>query len=133
MHKISIRIYFSSNSYPLWVIIFYVLAPVPILVSRCVTRGDVFATPDAYTGRCLELAVFLTTCIVVSAYALPVLMGQQREQHRCCWLYYAAAHPKELVLVHSGRKYGHFYKHVHLCSTHSSQHLNAIFVFLAIN
>jgi len=30
---------------------------------------------DPYTGRCVELCAFLTTLIVVSAYALPIVMA----------------------------------------------------------
>jgi len=30
---------------------------------------------DPYTGRCIELCAFLTSIIVVSAYALPAIMA----------------------------------------------------------
>lgn len=30
---------------------------------------------DPYTGRCIEFTAFLTSAIVVSAYALPALMA----------------------------------------------------------
>jgi len=30
---------------------------------------------DPYTGRCIELCAFLTSIIIVSAYALPAIMA----------------------------------------------------------
>ena len=45
----------------------------PILISRrCVTDSYM---SDSFSGRCVELAAFLTAIIVVSAYGLPVVMA----------------------------------------------------------
>ena len=54
-------------------VIFYVLSPIPILISRkCVTDSYM---SDPYNGRCIELSAFITAVIVISAYALPVVMA----------------------------------------------------------
>lgn len=54
-------------------VIFYVLSPLPIIISkRCVSDSYM---SDPYTGRCIELCGFLTSIIVVSAYALPAIMA----------------------------------------------------------
>jgi len=62
------------NWWPVFVVIFYVLSPLPILISRRVSSGDGFSS-DSLTGRCFEVSVFITTVLVVSAYALPIVMA----------------------------------------------------------
>jgi len=57
-----------DNWYPLTVIIFYLLSPIPSLIAKRYT--DV----SGESGQCKELAWFLTTGIVVSAFALPVVL-----------------------------------------------------------
>ena len=54
-------------------VIFYVLSPIPVLFSRrCITDSYM---SDPYNGRCVEFSAFLTSIIVISAYALPVVMA----------------------------------------------------------
>ena len=60
-------------------VIFYILSPLPILISkRCVSDSYM---SDPYNGRCVELCAFLTSIIVVSAYALPALMAHTPLDH----------------------------------------------------
>lgn len=63
-----------SNWWPIFVVVFYVLSPLPIIISRKCFSSDSYMS-DSYSGRCIELAAFLTALIVVSAYALPAVMA----------------------------------------------------------
>lgn len=66
-------LFFFSNWWPIFVVVFYVLSPLPVIISRrCVTDSYM---SDPYNGRCVELSAFLTSVIVISAYALPILMA----------------------------------------------------------
>jgi len=62
------------NWYPIFVIIFYVLSPIPISISRNFA-SDSYSS-DFTGGRGFELSLFLTSLIVVSAYALPVVLAR---------------------------------------------------------
>ena len=60
---------FLSNWYPFTVIIFYLLSPIPSMVAR--RHSD-----DSASNPCRELAYFLTTGIVISAFALPIVLSR---------------------------------------------------------
>lgn len=62
---------FSSQYWPLFVLFFYILSPIPY----CIARRLVDDT-DAMSNACKELAIFLTTGIVVSAFGLPVIFAR---------------------------------------------------------
>lgn len=62
---------FSSQYWPLFVLFFYILSPIPY----CIARRLVDDT-DAMSNACKELAIFLTTGIVVSAFGLPIVFAR---------------------------------------------------------
>uniref|UniRef100_A0A8I3NHI3 Leptin receptor overlapping transcript-like 1 n=1 Tax=Canis lupus familiaris TaxID=9615 RepID=A0A8I3NHI3_CANLF len=61
----------QSQYWPLFVLFFYILSPIPY----CIARRLVDDT-DAMSNACKELAIFLTTGIVVSAFGLPIVFAR---------------------------------------------------------
>jgi len=57
-----------NNWYPFTVVVFYLLSPIPSLIAKRYTETS------GENGQCRELAWFLTTGIVVSAFALPIVL-----------------------------------------------------------
>uniref|UniRef100_A0A8C5VIA2 Leptin receptor overlapping transcript-like 1 n=1 Tax=Microcebus murinus TaxID=30608 RepID=A0A8C5VIA2_MICMU len=62
-----------NQYWPLFVLFFYILSPIPY----CIARRLVDDT-DAMSNACKELAIFLTTGIVVSAFGLPIVFARAR-------------------------------------------------------
>ena len=61
---------FYSNYWPLFVIVFYILAPVPMLIAKR------FSETVENSSLVIETAVFITAGIVVSAYGLPLVLAR---------------------------------------------------------
>merc|ERR1711990_1074138 len=59
----------QSNCWTLFVLFFYLLAPLPILIARRVV--------DDLSSACFELATFVTTGLVISAFALPIVLANR--------------------------------------------------------
>uniref|UniRef100_A0AC35TZB0 Leptin receptor gene-related protein n=1 Tax=Rhabditophanes sp. KR3021 TaxID=114890 RepID=A0AC35TZB0_9BILA len=55
--------------WPMFVMVFYVLSPIPISISKAFSHGM------SSNSALYELAVFLTTSIVLSAFALPLVFA----------------------------------------------------------
>jgi len=55
------------------VLIFYALSPVPTLIARR------FADAVEMSSVLIEICVFITSCIVVSAYGLPLVLARAAE------------------------------------------------------
>ncbi|KAM4900387.1 leptin receptor overlapping transcript-like 1 isoform 2-T2 [Sylvia borin] len=64
-----------NQYWPLFVLFFYILSPIPY----CIARRLVDDT-DATSNACKELAIFLTTGIVVSAFGLPIVFARAELQ-----------------------------------------------------
>jgi len=58
-----------NNWIPFTVVIFYLLSPIPTLIAKRHSE-------DSASNPCRELAWFLTTGIVVSAFALPIVLAR---------------------------------------------------------
>eukprot|EP00063_Salmo_salar_P080057 XP_014054892.1 PREDICTED: leptin receptor overlapping transcript-like 1 isoform X2 [Salmo salar] len=57
--------------WPLFLLFFYILAPIPYCISRRIVEDT-----DSASNACKELALFLTTGIVVSAFGLPIIFAR---------------------------------------------------------
>ncbi|KAK5615283.1 Leptin receptor overlapping transcript-like 1 [Crenichthys baileyi] len=57
--------------WPLFLLFFYILSPIPYCISRRVVDDT-----DSASNACKELAIFLTTGIVISAFGLPVVFAR---------------------------------------------------------
>lgn len=62
---------FNSEYWPLFLLFFYILSPIPFCTSRRVVDDT-----DSASNACKELAIFLTTGIVVSAFGLPIIFAR---------------------------------------------------------
>ncbi|XP_066575865.1 leptin receptor overlapping transcript-like 1 isoform X1 [Amia ocellicauda] len=60
-----------NKYWPLFVLFFYILSPIPYCIARRVVDDT-----DAASNACKELAIFLTTGIVVSAFGLPIVFAR---------------------------------------------------------
>merc|ERR1712126_280567 len=59
-----------NNWYPFTVVVFYLLSPIPTFIAKRYADDSLSSNP------CRELAWFLTTGIVVSAFALPIVLAR---------------------------------------------------------
>ncbi|XP_064626061.1 leptin receptor gene-related protein-like [Lineus longissimus] len=59
-----------NNWWPMFVLIFYALSPVPTIISRRYA-----GSLDSASSALVEFNIFMTTGIVVSAYGLPVVLA----------------------------------------------------------
>uniref|UniRef100_A0A673A5S5 Leptin receptor overlapping transcript-like 1 n=1 Tax=Sphaeramia orbicularis TaxID=375764 RepID=A0A673A5S5_9TELE len=57
--------------WPLFLLFFYILSPIPYCISRRVVDDT-----DSASNACKELAIFLTTGIVISAFGLPIVFAR---------------------------------------------------------
>ncbi|ETE70383.1 Leptin receptor gene-related protein [Ophiophagus hannah] len=57
--------------WPLFVLIFYAICPIPHFIARRVSDDT-----DAASSTCQELSYFFTTGIVVSAFGLPIILAR---------------------------------------------------------
>ncbi|XP_055204316.1 leptin receptor overlapping transcript-like 1 isoform X2 [Gorilla gorilla gorilla] len=69
-----------NKYWPLFVLFFYILSPIPY----CIARRLVDDT-DAMSNACKELAIFLTTGIVVSAFGLPIVFARAHLTWEQAW------------------------------------------------
>ncbi|KAM4605466.1 leptin receptor gene-related protein [Polymixia lowei] len=58
--------------WPLFVLIFYILSPIPTFIARRLSDDT-----DSASNACRELAYFFTTGIVVSAFGLPIVLARK--------------------------------------------------------
>ena len=56
--------------WPFFVVLFYVLAPIPTLLARRYTEHQ------GSSNACLETAIFITMGLIVSAFALPIVLAR---------------------------------------------------------
>ncbi|XP_030851931.1 leptin receptor gene-related protein isoform X2 [Strongylocentrotus purpuratus] len=62
---------FGQVWWPMFVLVFYILCPIPMLISKRLASSD---SIGATSSALQELCVFLTSGIVMSAYGLPMVL-----------------------------------------------------------
>lgn len=67
----SVSLSVCSKYWPLFLLFFYILCPIPYCISRRVVDDT-----DSASNACKELAIFLTTGIVISAFGLPIVFAR---------------------------------------------------------
>lgn len=60
--------------WPMIVVLFYLLAPIPTLIAR--RQQERFGNAQQ---SCMDLAIFITMGLVVSSFALPMIMARTKE------------------------------------------------------
>lgn len=60
-----------SVYWPMFVLIFYFICPIPHFIAKRVSDDS-----DAASSACRELAYFFTTGIVVSAFGFPIILAR---------------------------------------------------------
>ncbi|MEQ2275130.1 hypothetical protein XENORESO_021149 [Xenotaenia resolanae] len=71
LHLSCFLFFFSSKYWPLFLLFFYILSPIPYCISRRVVDDT-----DSASNACKELAIFFTTGIVISAFGLPIVFAR---------------------------------------------------------
>lgn len=54
------------------VLVFYILAPLPTIIAR----RQINAYSSVFNRSCMDFAIFLTMGIVVSSFALPIILAR---------------------------------------------------------
>lgn len=62
--------------WPFFVVLFYILAPIPTLIARR------YSIHQESSNACLENAIFITMGIIVSSFALPIVLARS---HTILW------------------------------------------------
>lgn len=62
---------FGQVWWPMFVVVFYVMCPIPLLISKRLASSD---SIGATSSALQELCIFLTAGIVLSAYGLPAVL-----------------------------------------------------------
>ncbi|ESO02895.1 hypothetical protein HELRODRAFT_81089, partial [Helobdella robusta] len=60
-----------NNWWMMFVLIFYFLSPIPSLISRR------FAETVESSNALIEICIFITTCIFISAFGLPIVLAHK--------------------------------------------------------
>ena len=68
-----------SVYWPLFVLIFYFICPIPHFIAKRVSDDS-----DAASSACRELAYFFTTGIVVSAFGFPIILARVEAVSSAC-------------------------------------------------
>lgn len=66
----------EGNFWPLLVYIFYVLLPLPIVISKRIIKETPVGFNEKDSAQTKHYAVFFTAGIMVSSFALPILLAR---------------------------------------------------------
>ncbi|KAL3289171.1 hypothetical protein HHI36_003607 [Cryptolaemus montrouzieri] len=59
-----------ASWWPFFVVLFYTISPIPTMIARRYSDGS------GSSNSCMEMAIFLTMGIVVSSFALPIVLAR---------------------------------------------------------
>ncbi|XP_026320473.1 leptin receptor gene-related protein isoform X1 [Hyposmocoma kahamanoa] len=62
---------FEQKWWPFFVVLFYVLCPIPTMIARRHTD-----TSGGTNSPCMEMAIFITMGFIVSSFALPIVLSR---------------------------------------------------------
>lgn len=66
----------EGNFWPLVIYIFYILLPLPILLFKRIVKETVIGMNEKDSARARDYAVFFTAGIMVSSFALPLVLAR---------------------------------------------------------
>lgn len=70
----------EGNFWPLLIFIFYLLLPLPMMFSRRVIKDTAFGSNVGSAKQMRDCALFVTSGIMVSSVALPIILARTPEQ-----------------------------------------------------
>lgn len=66
----------ESNFWPLLIYIFYVMLPLPVVLSKRIIKDTVIGMNDGGAAKVRDCALFITAGIMVSSIALPIVLAR---------------------------------------------------------
>lgn len=69
----------DGNFWPLLVILFYILLPIPFIVSRRIRKDTMIGMSSSGSKCTRDLALFFTSGVMVSSIALPLVLARSPE------------------------------------------------------
>mgnify|MGYP000921756485 CR=1 FL=1 len=66
----------NGNFWPLIVFIFYILLPIPTIISKRIMKETMIGVNDGGPAKVRDYTLFLTAGIIVSSVALPIIMAR---------------------------------------------------------
>uniref|UniRef100_A0A6G1SHC4 Leptin receptor gene-related protein n=1 Tax=Aceria tosichella TaxID=561515 RepID=A0A6G1SHC4_9ACAR len=69
----------EGNLWPMLVYIFYILLPIPILVSTHIIKETMVGMNEKDAAKAKHYAIFFTAGILVSSFAMPILLARSPE------------------------------------------------------
>lgn len=66
----------NSNFYPLLILLFYLILPLPALISRRIIKETLMGMNETSARKTRDMALFFTAGIMVSSMSLPIVLAR---------------------------------------------------------
>lgn len=66
----------ASNFWPLLIYFFYILLPIPLIMSRRIVKETMIGMNEGSSKRVRDYALFFTAGMIVSTVALPIILAR---------------------------------------------------------